>query len=107
MAILSGCSALKQGQLYYAETLPTAESVKVAGGSQVFNGSLYTTTDFNADGTARAFGEYDFAKESAPCTVLGSSKGHGFYSLTKGGQELTFECRPNVTAVHLQSLDCS
>lgn len=91
--LLSGCSAIKQGQLYYADTMPTAASVQAAGGSQVFNGSLYLGGDFNADGSPRTFAQYDFVTESAPCTVLGESKGQGYYSMVKDGQELTFECR--------------
>lgn len=94
LALLSGCSAIQQGDLYSSATLPTAQTVAAAGGEQRFNATLFTAKDFKNDGAARSFNDYNFATESAPCTVLGDGyKGASFYQVDKGGEQFLFSCR--------------
>lgn len=100
VALLSGCSVIQQGDNYTSGTMPTAASVSKAGGEQQFKDTLFTAADFNADGSARSFGDYKFANESAPCTVLGDGyKGSSlnnsmsFHEVEKGGVKYLFNCR--------------
>lgn len=100
IALLSGCSAIQQGDLYSSAVMPTAQTVAEAGGQQRFNSTLFITADFKEDGTQRTFSEYNFATESAPCTVLGDGyKGPSmtnnstFYKVEKGSEEFLFNCR--------------
>lgn len=105
MALLSGCSAIQQGDLYSSAILPTATTVAAAGGEQRYNSTLFKTTDFKADGTARGFSEYSFASESAPCTVLGDGyKGASFYQVEKGGEQFLFSCRSVETGTSTPAL---
>jgi hypothetical protein len=100
VALLSGCSAIQQGDQYSSASLPTAASVAQAGGEQRYNDTLFKTADFKADGSVRAFGEYNFASESAPCTALGDgykgasfNSSSSFYEVEKGGEKYLFNCR--------------
>ena len=63
--MLGGCAGG-----YYSDVPPTVDSVDAAGGVQIYKGTAYLSSDFKADGSLRAFGDYDFMVESAPCTVL-------------------------------------
>lgn len=105
IALLSGCAAIQQGDLYRTDAVPTVQSVTAAGGEQIYKGTLYTARDFNSDGSPRTFAQYNFAKESAPCTALGDSytgaqmgSSESFHEINKGGQSFLFNCRADNSA---------
>lgn len=97
LAILSGCAgSFREGVVQTSDTLPTAQSVGSIG--QIYKGSLVVSSDFAADGSTRQLADYDFSKESAPCSAIDSKsiqhKGdHTAYVMKKGGREFIFICR--------------
>ena len=102
---------------YHADSEPTAATVAQAGGVQVYKGTAYLPGDFKADGTLRAFHDYDFMTESAPCTVLpiyraGAVAQEKTYAITadRGAESfrLLFQCRDSGRLYLLMSkADCS
>lgn len=98
LAILAGCSTT--GAHYVSDTAPTLSSVKAAGGSQLYKGSLIQASDFDASGQARGLSDYNLAAESAPCSALGDfyvkqDKPLGqFFAADVNGKRLTLNCRP-------------
>lgn len=102
LSLLVGCSTLQQGGLYFADAQPTAATVAAAGGEQLYQDTVYKLADFNQDGSARTFAQYNFASESAPCSVIdskftgsGIEKNQAFYQVTKGSETFLFNCRSN------------
>lgn len=100
ISLIAGCSSLKKESMYFADTLPTVETVTAAGGEQLYLDTLFNLNDFNKDGSARTFNEYDFSSESAPCTVMGENftgvniqKSQKFYEVEKGSKKFLFNCR--------------
>lgn len=98
LAFLAGCAS--NGHNYVADALPTAESVVAAGGSQLYKGTKFFPSDFNADGSLRTLAQYDLTKESAPCTALGDfyrkdhTKALGqFFRGEVNGKPVQFNCR--------------
>ena len=70
-ASMYGCASGPNA--HYVASQPTLETVKASPNqSQVYRNTLFTVSDFRADGSLKTFVDYDFTKESAPCTVLGS-----------------------------------
>lgn len=102
LAALAGCSSFANNDITGVQ--PTAQSVKDAGGSQIYRGMEFFASDFNADGSARTLEQYDLTKESAPCTVVGdvwSLNGQNRFgqsaSAEINGASVVLNCRrPNV-----------
>lgn len=101
IGFIPGCAQLHEGDLYSSAVMPNVQSVRAAGGEQRYNDTLFWESDFSAEGVVRGLSQYDFAAESAPCTVLGEAY-HGVmmgeaeqvFSYPLNGVQLQFSCRP-------------
>lgn len=93
LVLLVGCSSFGGGG-YYSDVAPTVESVSEAGGVQVYGGTAYLASDFKPSGELRAFGDYDFMVESAPCTVLPVYRPGDEWFKVGGG---LYQCRANIS----------
>lgn len=86
---LVGCSGIN------VEKEPSLTNLKWSNGKKVYMKTLYVQSDFKTDGSKRNFYEYDFTKESAPCTVLREYSPRNYlYTVGEKEDTLTFECRP-------------
>lgn len=94
--VLSGCASING---YYSGASPTLSSIARAGGAQIYQSSLFIPSDFTPRGKARAFADYNFITDSAPCAIApGYAPPHlakdQFLVLTAEGLgELAFTCR--------------
>ncbi|EKF7416910.1 hypothetical protein EFK68_03855 [Pseudomonas aeruginosa] len=89
--MLTGCAGMApQSQIVSAE--PTKESV---GAQKIYQNTIYTKDDFLESGALKKFYDYDFAKEDAPCTVLGEtySQSASTYEVEIGGEAFVFVCK--------------
>ena len=85
---LAGCSGI------VVDREPSLSSLKWSDGKKVYLKTLYVKSDFKTDGTKRTFNEYDFTKESSPCTVLREYSPRSYlYTVEKDKKSITFECR--------------
>lgn len=107
LSMMVGCSSMQQGGLYFADAQPTVSTVAAAGGEQLYRDTVFTLKDFTTDGSARTFEQYNFASESAPCTVMGENftgagieKTQKFYEVERGSEKFLFNCRSQAGATY-------
>jgi len=100
VVMLGGCAGG-----YYSDVPPTVDSVEAAGGVQIYKGTAYLPSDFKPSGELRAFGDYDFMVESAPCTAAGNGLNPGANDSAAfilrhpdigGGSDFVYSCRSSL-----------
>lgn len=97
LAILaSGCSSISNHFASHVEKEPTLNGLKWSSNeSKVYLRTMYVQADFKTDGSRRDFQDYDFTKESAPCTVIKKySPRTNLYTFEHDKKTISFECRP-------------
>ncbi|MFK4135890.1 hypothetical protein ACI2KR_26945 [Pseudomonas luteola] len=93
---VTACSTVGRNVPQFTDAQPTPETVNEYG--VIYKGSFITQKDFLADGSLKTLNDYDFTKESAPCTAIdpklekvgGESVA---YKVTRKGNEYIFICR--------------
>lgn len=102
MTALSGCSTFEKIAYdgdYITTTHPTLETVQASSQKkQVYKKTIYLASDFHENGSLKMLSEYDFSKESAPCTVLSAYQEpavyrESFYKLNQGNERYNFTCK--------------